>query len=90
MQSFSLAEQAKPFLNTLEGWTASRTALPITAAAPDPGKAAILSVDVINGFCYEGPLSSPRVAGIVEPIRRLFERAWEHGLRHFVLSQDTA
>lgn len=88
MQSFSLAEQAKPFLNTLEGWTASRTALPITAAAPDPGKAAILSVDVINGFCYEGPLSSPRVAGIVEPIRRLFERAWEHGLRHFVLSQE--
>jgi nicotinamidase-related amidase len=63
--------------------------LSMVEAAPNPGKTAILSVDVIQGFCYEGPLSSPRVAGIVAPIRQLFERAWAHGVRSIVLTQDT-
>ncbi len=88
MQTLPLTEQARPFMGYLEGWLASLPALPIAAAAPDPARAAIISVDVINGFCYEGPLSSPRVAGIVEHITRLFERAWQHGLRHYVLSQE--
>jgi nicotinamidase-related amidase len=47
-----------------------------------------LSVDVINGFCYEGPLSSPRVAAIVPPIVRLFERAHAWRVPHFILIQD--
>jgi nicotinamidase-related amidase len=88
MLSTSLAEQAAPFLAYLEDWMASQTALPIANAIPDPARAVILSVDVINGFCYEGPLASPRVAGIVGPITRLFERAWQHGVRHYVLSQE--
>ena len=88
MQPLPLTEQARPFLDYLEGWAANLPALPIAGAAPDPARAAIISVDVINGFCYAGPLSSPRVAGIVEPITHLFERAWQHGLRHFVLSQE--
>jgi nicotinamidase-related amidase len=58
-------------------------------AIPDPQKTAVLSVDVTRGFCYEGALSSPRVAGIVEPIVSLFERAWDRGVRKIVLSQDT-
>ncbi len=88
MQTKSLAGQAKPFLDYLDDWTANLAAMPMADAAPDPARAAIVSVDVINGFCYEGALSSPRVAGIVEPITRLFRRAWQHGLRHFVLSQE--
>ncbi len=89
MQSYSLAEQAKPFLDYLDDWMAAQIVLPIADAVPDPERAAIMSVDVINGFCYEGPLSSPRVAGIVGPVTRLFERAWQHGVRHIVLSQET-
>ncbi len=84
-----LAEQAKPFLNYLDNWMASLTVLPIDDAIPEPNKAAVVSIDVINGFCYEGALSSPRVAGIVEPITRLFEQAWQKGVRNIVLSQDT-
>jgi nicotinamidase-related amidase len=49
----------------------------------------VVAVDVTNGFCAEGALSSERVAGIVQPIVRLFERAYELGVRHFVLPQDT-
>ena len=49
----------------------------------------LISVDMINGFCYEGPLSGPRVAGIVEPIRALFQAGYAAGVRRFVLTQDT-
>ncbi len=77
------------FLDYLDGWLTSLPAVSFQQAAPAPDRTAILSVDVINGFCYEGPLSSPRVAGIVEPITRLFEQAWDYGVRHILLSQDT-
>lgn len=89
MQSSSLASQAMPFLDYLEDWSAALPVLPLVEAIADPQKAAIISVDIIHGFCYEGPLSSPRVAGIVAPVTRLFERAWERGLRHIILAQDT-
>jgi nicotinamidase-related amidase len=47
-----------------------------------------VGVDVINGFCDDGALFSPRVKGIVKPIRHLFESAWVAGLRNIVLTQD--
>jgi nicotinamidase-related amidase len=84
-----LNEASQPFFGWLEGWLEGLAVMPIDEAIPDPRKAAVISVDVTNGFCYEGALSSPRVAGIVEPIARLFEQAWEHGVRNIVLSQDT-
>lgn len=49
----------------------------------------IVSVDVIEGFCHVGPLSSPRVKNIVQPIARLFELAWSQGVRDIALPQDT-
>ena len=84
-----LAEQAQPFLAYLQNWQENLPTLSFVEAFPQPRQSAILSVDVIQGFCYEGPLSSPRVAGIVAPITRLFEQAWQHGVRNIVLTQDT-
>lgn len=84
-----LVQQSRPFLAYLDGWLASLPALPLAQIVTNPRQTAILSVDVINGFCYEGPLASPRVAGIVEPIADLFRRAWDAGVRDIVLSQDT-
>jgi nicotinamidase-related amidase len=49
----------------------------------------VLSIDVINGFCTEGPLASRRVANIVLPVTRLMETAWHRGTRQIVLIQDT-
>jgi nicotinamidase-related amidase len=89
VNSKGLSEKSQPFFDWLEEWIEDLAALPIGEAVPQPEKAAVISVDVTNGFCYEGPLSSPRVAGIVEPIAELFERAWEHGMRNIILSQDT-
>lgn len=84
-----LAEQAQPFLAYLQNWQENLPTLSFVEAVPQPRQSAILSVDVIQGFCYEGPLSSPRVASIVAPITRLFEQAWQHGVRNIVLTQDT-
>ncbi len=51
-------------------------------------RTALFSVDILNGFCYEGNLSSPRVAAIVEPSARLFTLAHARGVRDFVLIQE--
>ena len=89
MISTDLLTQSKPFLAFLEDWQAQLQPVPLSKVATDPVRTAILSVDVINGFCYEGPLASPRVAGIVEPIASLFTSAWEYGVRQIILIQDT-
>jgi nicotinamidase-related amidase len=86
----NLIEKSKPFLTYVAGWKESLAPLELASTlAGQPERAAIISVDVINGFCYEGPLASPRVADIVEPIAALFRRAHTLGVRHFILTQDT-
>jgi nicotinamidase-related amidase len=86
-----LMTDSRPFLEWLVAWYNGRPELEmkgIIERAGGPEHVAIMAVDVTVGFCYEGALSSPRVARIVEPIARLFERAHELGVRHFVLPQD--
>ena len=77
------------FLEYLESWLKNLPAANLKALLIYPEQTAIVSVDMTNGFCYVGPLSSPRVAAIVDPIRTLFSAAWSLGLRHILLSQDT-
>jgi nicotinamidase-related amidase len=84
-----LVKDAGPFLSWLGGWQASLSVFDLAAVTQDPESVVVLSVDVTNGFCYEGPLSSPRVAAIVPAIVALFKRAHAQGVRHFILSQDT-
>lgn len=85
-----LIEQSKPFLNYVVGWKGSLQPLDLASVLEGrPERAVVITVDVTNGFCYEGPLASPRVAGIVQPIVALFQRAHELGVRHFILPQDT-
>lgn len=84
-----ITTQDAQFLDFLNGWLKQLQPVSLQQAAPSAQHTAIISVDVINGFCYEGPLASPRVAGIVEPITGLFTRAWEYGVRHIALVQDT-
>ncbi len=49
---------------------------------------AIISVDVIEGFCRVGPLASDRIKGIIAPVVNLFKKAHQMGVRHIALSQD--
>jgi nicotinamidase-related amidase len=89
MISTDLLTQSKTFLAFLENWQAQLQPVVLAEVIKNPDRVAILSVDVINGFCYEGPLASPRVAGIVEPIASLFTSAWAQGVRQIILCQDT-
>ena len=84
----SLAEKSTSYLDYIGNWLDGLTVLPIDSAVPEPDKTAIISVDVINAFLYEGPLSSPRVAAIDEPITQLMTAAWERGVRDILLVQD--
>jgi len=89
MPRLNLQDQSAPFLRYLEQWLAQLPVVGLKEIAPDPARAAILSVDVINGFCVSGPLASERVGRIVEPIASLFQRAWDYGIRHILLTQDS-
>src|SRR4029450_3504720 len=85
----SLKESAGAYIDYLEHWVAGLPAVELAGVVKDPQCVAILCVDVINGFCTVGPLSSPRVQGIVAPIVELFRAAHQLGVRHFLLPQDT-
>jgi nicotinamidase-related amidase len=89
MDAGKMVRDALPFLTWLGDWKEDLPTVKLADEVDDPRTVAMFSVDVINGFCYKGPLSSPRVADIVPPIVRLFERAFELGVRNFILPQDT-
>lgn len=70
-------------------WLTTLEPMSLAELVPEPERAAFFSADLINGFVHSGPLASPRVRGLVEPVADLFTSGWEHGIRHFVLLQDT-
>ena len=87
-----LREQSAEFADYLETWLAGLTSPTLTSVIAEAGGAehvSIFCVDVINGFCHEGILSSPRVRGVIAPISGLMTRAYLAGVRQFVLTQDT-
>jgi nicotinamidase-related amidase len=84
----SLLSNCRPFLEWAVDWHNHLGSVPLDRVIVDADRTAVLAIDVLNGFCYQGPLSSERVAGIVQPIVRLFEAAHGMGVRHFVLPQE--
>lgn len=79
----------QPFLAYLDEWLADLPEKTLEEIAPIPGETAVISVDLIKGFCSIGPLASPRVNSIVPAVVALFKRGWARGIRHIVLTQDT-
>jgi nicotinamidase-related amidase len=87
----TLLAQSAEFLSYLAEWWQG---LPVVQwsdllAGADVTQVALFSVDMVNGFCHEGALASPRVAALIAPIRDLLMQAHARGVRHFVLPQDT-
>jgi nicotinamidase-related amidase len=86
----NFVERSKDFLSALVTWERD---LPTLAwsdlhAEAQQGRVALISVDMINGFCHEGVLSSPRVKGIIPAVVAAFEGAYSVGVHEFVLAQD--
>ena len=84
----SLATDSKAFLTYLENFVEDLPVLTLEEAIRQPEHTAIISVDVINGFLYDGPLASPRVAVIAEPLTDLMRSAWARGVRDILLIQE--
>lgn len=86
--NISLAEQSKPFLDWLGNWYKDLSPLNLSELVQDPQTVAIASVDLINGFAYEGNLSSPRIAGLIPAVVDLFRRAHSRGVENFLMIQE--
>ena len=86
----TLLKNSEAFINYVADWKTGLALLTMAdVVKQEPGKVVVISVDVINGFCYDGPLASPRVAAIVDPIATLFTKSYQAGIQHFILTQDT-
>ena len=78
----------KEFFSYLDQWLVDLPVLPADDIFQQPEKTAILSVDMINGFCKSGNLSSPRVAAIIPAVVGLLQKGWDAGLRQIALVHD--
>jgi len=86
----NLLDHSRPFLAYLEEWYGALPDLPLSeVVAGAPERVAVISIDVINGFCKSGPLVSERVGRIADPVAGVFARAYELGVRSLALTQDT-
>ena len=86
----NLANHSRPFLAYLDEWYNALAPLALTEiVASAPERVALISIDVINGFCKSGPLASERVGRIAQPVADLFQRAYALGVRDLALTQDT-
>jgi nicotinamidase-related amidase len=86
----NLIEQSKEFLTALATWESN---LPMISwkdlqTEAQEGQVALMSVDMVNGFCHEGVLSSPRVRDIIPAVVTVFKGAYNIGVREFILAQD--
>lgn len=81
--------QAEPFFEWLAAWYDTLPTVSFDAVFPHPDHGAILTADLIVGFCTEGPLASERINAVVPASVDLFRAAYRRGMRRFVLAQDT-
>lgn len=91
-QAGALAERSTAFITYVEEWLRQRPAAALSEiidAAGGPDRVAVVSVDLLVGFCHSGALSSPRVAGLLAPVAGLMTRAHAAGIESIVLTQDT-
>lgn len=86
-----LKANGEEFLSFLDEWYQDLPIVSLKSILKDfpAAQTALISVDVINGFCKSGNLFSPRIGAIVSPVVDLFRAARQNGVEHFLLLQDT-
>ncbi|MBE0480426.1 MAG: isochorismatase family protein [Dehalococcoidia bacterium] len=70
-------------------WFKELKPLALNQAAADPSRVGLFSVDMIAGFLSTGNLASERVGKLAQPVAQVFQKAYQQGIRTFVLFQDT-
>lgn len=86
----NLIDQSRPFLAYLGEWYDHLPEIALAeVVGATPQQIALFVVDMINGFCKQGPLASERVGTLIAPVVDLCTRSYALGVRAFVLAQDT-
>ncbi len=76
------------FFDWLTDWEQNLQSVTFKTLQKDPKKIAVISVDMVVGFCHKGPLASPQVKSIIPDVVAVFESAYNSGVEHFLLVQD--
>jgi nicotinamidase-related amidase len=80
-----------PFLAWLHDWYGSLAPVrleELVREAGGPDRVAILVVDLLVGFCLEGPLASPRVGALAAPAATFLTAARGAGIRNILSGMD--
>ena len=89
MDTNSLKNKSADFLDELDRWLQNLAPIGFDEIFADPDQSVLVAVDVVNGFCVEGPLASDRVAKIVDPIVNLMKVYWQRGGRRILHLHDS-
>ena len=82
-------EQAEhQFLVYLDDWMKRLPEISSAEIFKNSGETALLSVDMINGFCRQGSLASGRIEAIIPAIVSLMRKGRNMRLRDIILLQD--
>jgi len=79
------------FLAWLDAWYGALPAASFReeVLAGGAGRVAVISVDLLVGFCSEGPLASPRVGALGPKVAWFLSDAWDAGVRALLLAEDS-
>ena len=79
----TILEQGTEFLAAIVEWACNLPSMAWSDLAQEAaqGRVALFSVAMINGFCHEGVLSSPRVQDIIPAVVDAFKGAYAIGVR---------
>ncbi|MDO9545821.1 MAG: isochorismatase family cysteine hydrolase [Pelolinea sp.] len=83
-----MKKPTEKFINFLEQFMEQLESCIWSDLAIQSDKTAVISVDMTNAFCRTGNLASDRVAALIPPIVKIFNLAWERGVRDMILLQD--
>lgn len=89
MNGHDVIRDTERFFDWLARWYDDLPSVRFGDVFPESGRGAILTADLIAGFCTEGPLASARINGIVPATVALLEEAHRRGMKRFVMAQDT-
>lgn len=77
------------FLDWLAEWKNNLPSIVLSKLLINPDRTALVSIDMINGFCHQGSLVSETVKSIIPEVVTLMKKLNDSGVFRFLLFQDT-
>lgn len=88
MDPVKLVHECLDFVNCLRLWESALPSAAYKEICRRPDEVAVISVDMINAFCRQGVLASPRIQNIIKPCAGLLKNLRKHNVKNFIFTQD--